>query len=207
MKNYNIKDFNPQLLQDLKQFTSFRSNLFHPKSDIIISKKNLSKQRKVLSQIDIQEISILFRKRINEEVISINKIEIKSTFHRLYKIITLKKSYILKINSLNDLYKDFTFFNEKHLQNVLKQNNLPYIDIYFIDLTRREYPFDFMIMEYIEGYNLEMYKGVNQKELYEEIGRIFKNIHSIETSKAGNLDLKILIEKDQLTGMFRSWEN
>jgi thiamine kinase-like enzyme len=76
-----------------------------------------------------------------------------------------------------------------------------------VDISRENYPFDFMIMSYINGENVNLFSSKNAKSFYKEKGKLFKKIHSFTSKKAGVIDFVNLLKSGDLHGTNSSWND
>ncbi len=205
MNTLVTKNFNYQYPQkSLEQYQVLRESMFHPKSDSEFLSKNLGDLQQTYSYIDENTIKKIFRENLDEIVIMIKKIEVKTTFHVLFAVTTNRSTYVLKVNII-ERYRDFSFFQEAKIQKLLEEKKLPFLTVYAVDISRSIYPFDFMIMAYEKGDNLDFYNGQEIKNIYKNLGKIFKKIHTITADKAGTLNFTELVQRNTLIGSFNSW--
>lgn len=192
----------------LEKYSSIKNRVFHPKSDFPLSQKvliSLKKNKyKITNKYDLQKLT---KSIINEPVIQITPLNVKSSYHTIYYLKSKKLEYILKINSLNNLFTDYSFFIEEYIQKILLRSKLPNIKVFNIDITRDYIPTEFMLMEFLRDSPLEQFKNSEYKNIYTDLGRVFKQIHSISANNYGPIDIKLLLTKNELTGTFSSWKS
>lgn len=191
---------------NVKKYDSFKERIFHQKSDMPMSKiKLINLKRRKYDELKEKSVALLFEEQMQLKPTEIKRIDVKSTFHVLFKVITKNGDYVIKINSTPKLYKDYPFYLELFIQNKLKEIGSSFINIFKIDLSRDKYPFDFMIMSYLEGKNLESYKEENENKMYFLLGKIFKKIHALEVSNFGQIDYELFLKKNILSGKSKKW--
>ncbi|HYK07922.1 MAG TPA: aminoglycoside phosphotransferase family protein [Candidatus Eisenbacteria bacterium] len=199
-KSFNFSE------NSLKHFSSIRKKVFYPKADILFLEQELIKEKeKIFASIPLY-INTIFRDSCNETVMQYSLISTKSTYHVLYKVVTKKHTYVLRVSALQSLYTDFTFFTEEKIQNALKQLHMPSVKIFLVDVSRKYYPFDFMIMEFIEGDTLEDKRYSALNDVYTNLGRVLKKIHSIPLKGVGLLSMTALLKKGEFSGISSNWE-
>lgn len=188
----------------LKRYQRLRKKMFHPKSDSPLIDKNLSLLKVKYEKIANTLIQNIFRDYLDESVIKIKEIKIKSTFHILFEVNCQKDVYVLKI-SISEDDTDYSLYIENFMQNLLRKNKLPSIPIRY-DVLRKKYPFDFMIMPYVKGKNLDSYEGKSKKKIYQHLGKCFKIIHGLKVEGAGPVSI-LDLKKNKIKGSYTKWED
>jgi len=190
--------------KELLAYSFTRQAMFHPKSDMQINGKTLVSLRKSYADTLPKQLATYLKDILDEEIITVSHLTVKSTFHTLFLVETKNKAYVVKLNVLQKRHKDFSFLLEETIQEKLHNNNMPYVWT-FADISRITAPYDFLVMEYIQGDNMESYSDTNTRELYKKFGTLLKKIHTFPMQKAGTIDYSALIGKKLLQGSFPNW--
>ena len=206
MNTLTTKNFNRKIFQnDLLSYSLLRQNMFHPKSDIQLDGKKLQNLRSLYMHIDSSMLITYMQPFFQEKIKSLKRLTVKSTFHVLFAVETPKKKFILKLNLLQDIFRDFSFCVEEALQKKLRENKLSDVTV-IADISRIHVPYDFLIMDFVNGENMETYAGHDISTLYNKLGTIFKIIHAFPVKKAGVLNYKSLLENGSLRGTSDTWQ-
>ncbi len=196
-----IKTVKP-LSEQIKIYDKFRKNIFHPKADMPVEKSYLERYKKkfILSEKVIKKI---FLDKLSLKVQSISPILTKTSFHSLYVVRAGAKKFVLKVNLLSDVCPGLSFYIDDVVNSFLFERHMPNLPIYIIDPSRYSYPFDYMIMDYLDGESLDK---TDQKSAFQDLGMNFSEIHKIKgkyygTLRVGSLSLM------ELVGMYKDWND
>lgn len=191
----------------LQKADNFRKDIFYLKADISLAdsifKKRLNKKNLITNKV-IKEIltKVFFKDNALIESIS------DSTLHSVYRITFLKEKYILKINNFSDIYPEAQFLQEVRINNLLKENALPFLSIIYVDISRKDFPFDFIIMKEAEGSIVHNRKLDKKKEeaIFSKLGEFIAKIHSLKTTHYGPFSTAKMDKEGTLVGLYTSWE-
>lgn len=192
--------------KSLQQFLSTRKEVFYPKADIIFSEKHLVKEKEKILRISEKQIDTIFLESLRERVVEYSLITTRSTYHVLYRVRTNKHTYVLRISALRNLYSDFTFFIDQKIQDMLSALSISSVQVYTVDVERKLYPYDFMIMDFVDGVTLEDHRYSAQKNVYTDLGTIFKEIQTIPVQGVGLVNIKTLLKENKFSGTSSSWK-
>lgn len=185
--------------KEIASYNNYQEKIFHAKSDLNIKnpKTNISNDNKTIERIIAEQLGRLPTK--------VEKISVKTTFHDVFIIHIAEKKYILKISKVDNLRKSYSFLIEGYIQEKLKELSIPSVKTYAIDLSKKKYPFEYMIMEFKNGKNLEdCEEEQNLKEIFLQLGKYLSEIHSINVSNYGFIQLDSLSSK-KLSGSSPLW--
>lgn len=105
--------------------------------------------------------------------------------------------------------KNGYFWAEKAVADAARNANVPTYKTYYIDDTKKQFPFDFMIISCEPGNNMKNsgpYDEATDKILIEDTGRLLALTHSIKTDKYGFFDNAIAKKEDRLLGIHDTWK-
>jgi len=189
----------------IQQYQNIKEKIFHHKSDMMINGEKLAELQKSFFHFDSNSISQLIKNELGKEGISIAKITSKSTGHALYKILRNSEEYILRINILSSYFTDISFYLEKYCQDHIMGKISPSLSTIAINISRIEYPFDYMITTCAAGENLENHDDYDIRILYKKLGIKMAKVHSVNYSKFGHPNYRKLICNGVMEGTSNTW--
>lgn len=199
--------------EELSDFCQKRRAIFYLKTDIDLPDnvlRSLPDIKKGTTCINEDIIRAICKQVFNELPLCIAHLSDLGTFHSLYRITFPDGlSCVLRINVLGSIHRGFYFYIDEWVMETLRQNGLPSLQIYSIDLSRELCPFDYEIMEEARGKPLnaiELSKDFD-KVLISEIGKTVAHLHTIKTKLFGPLDARYAMEKKKGRGLFSSWRD
>lgn len=201
------------LEEELSNFSEERRKIFYLKTDIGIPDnvlRSLPDVKKTIRCINEESIGAICKQVFNEIPLCSIPLYDSGTFHLLYRIMLPRGlSCVLRINILGPIRRGFHFYIDEWVMETLKQHDLPSLQIYFIDLSRKLCPFDYEIMGEAQGKPLNVAeKGQDSdNRLISEVGKTVAKLHTIETEFFGPLDVKHAMEKTKGKGLFNSWRD
>ena len=100
-------------------------------------------------------------------------------------------SFFSKYENKNDIFRSSgaNLFLASH--KVFKDNNVPMQKLYYIDMTKEIYAFDYAFVQYISGKEIETYMDKSEsevKQLFIKLGDSIRKLHRIKRSFAGTVD-------------------
>lgn len=186
---------------DILKFTSYQKKVFLPQADRLISKVKYSESFDEYAKE-------IFKNLYKSSPTKISLFE-RGTLHYVYLVKDKKNKIVIRINKNNSLYKEFGFLIEEQVNKLLKEHNLPYVNILSIDLSRNVVPVDYQILEFIQGdtlYDLSK-KGKLKTSNFVEFGKLIAKIHKTHTQNYGPFSVSSLFKNKNLFGIHKSWQN
>ncbi len=162
----------------------FNSTQFWIKSDIALSNDEIvhllnSKQSEMNKRLS--DISRIAASEIGP-IIDLRPILEGGTFCLLFEATTDgNQSFIIKTS----LLPEPCFSGEREINDLLRKSHIPTLSISHIDCSRERYPFDYMIMEKIEGHPLS-----DAKKQLHLLGKRLAQVHQIKMEGFGISGLK-----------------
>lgn len=104
-----------------------------------------------------------------------------------------KKPLVLRANIGFNKEPEVMMLVEKMVTDQVKALKIPTNIVRFVDVTRKNFPFDFQIQEMLEGQDLEDHFKGNQNEydkLSFELGQLIAKVHTIKYPDFGRFDFK-----------------
>jgi len=105
--------------------------------------------------------------------------------------------------------KNGYFWAEKAVADSARRAGVPTYQTYFIDDSKTQFPFDYMIISCEPGNNMKNsgpYDSVTDKKLIEDTGRLLALTHSVKTNQFGFFDNEIAKKDHKLQGIHRQWK-
>jgi len=133
----------------------------------------MSKRINEKVEISFDQISHIFNQALNIKVVTTSFMKDGSSTTN-YKVVTTQGTFLLKLYSAH-----LDNHTEIHLMTSLEENiNVP--KVHFYDFSRRLFPTDFLMSDFIEGSTFRMYvkeHGMSKKHAY-QIGKTLSLIHN-----------------------------
>ncbi|MFZ2206972.1 MAG: HAD-IA family hydrolase [Microgenomates group bacterium] len=105
--------------------------------------------------------------------------------------------------------KNGYFWAEKAVADAARNAGVSTYRTYYIDDTKKQFPFDFMIISCEQGSNMKNsgpYSAEIDKILIEDTGRLLALTHSVKTEKYGFFDNTIAKKEGRLLGIHNTWK-
>lgn len=105
--------------------------------------------------------------------------------------------------------KNGYFWAEKAVADAARNAGVSTYKTYYIDDTKKQFPFDFMIISCEQGSNMKNsgpYSAEIDKILIEDTGRLLALTHSVKTEKYGFFDNTIAKKEGRLLGIHNTWK-
>jgi FMN phosphatase YigB (HAD superfamily)/aminoglycoside phosphotransferase (APT) family kinase protein len=106
--------------------------------------------------------------------------------------------------------KNGYFWAEKAMADAASTVGVPTYKTYFIDDSKKQFPFDYMIISCERGKNMHHagpYDAETDRILIEDTGRLMALTHSVKTSKFGFFDNNIAKKTNTLVGIHNEWKD
>lgn len=191
--------------KEILQFKEYQQKISFQKADLSL----LSRKEKLPNFSFNEKLAIpkIFYNKFSEDVKEVIFLE-RSTLHKVYRVRTEKSVYILRVNPLGGLYKEFGFLIEEWIFKQLLKKKLTNLKIYRIDISRKDVPFDYEIMSLAKGKSLyDLSKTKNLKgSLFSEFGQLIGKLHQIETKKFGPLNIENIFNNSG-EGIYNLWSD
>lgn len=187
--------------RDVEKFTRLQKKIFFTKADIPVSNVKLKKSLLNL-QIDKDKayVKTIFQAQFGASPFAIIPLP-RATLHRVYKVSLKKKSYILRINAWGSVFRGFNFLTEKRIMENLSKKKLPFLVVYKADVSRKQVPFDYEVIDVAKGkdlFDISRKKKI-PSSVHFELGRIMRRVHKIKTEEFGPFDI-------YGSGIYPSWK-
>ncbi len=191
--------------KELQKHSSLQKKTFFLKTESCFTPKIfLANKKKVIKNRTVKSIIDLYFGKQQASVFAIKN----GTLHVLYRIVINDKAYILRINKFSKNYKEFSFFTEQWIYEVLHANKLSSLNVIAVDISRKIFPFDFQIIEEVPGVSL-FELGRERKIAYKQhynLGIYIASVHKNKTSGFGPFSIDdIFLEKG--IGIHNSWKD
>lgn len=152
-------------------------------------------------------IAPIFKKHLNLTISNIRQATSWGSSHVIYfvDVDSQKKSLVFRANTGFNPHPEVVMLVEKMITDDVARVGVPTNKILFVDVTRREYPFDYQIEEMLEGSDIEdNFKGTQEEydKLSFELGRYVAKFHSLTFPGFGKFD-----EKTALKGELKGTKN
>lgn len=186
---------------DIEEYKRFQKTIFFTKADIPISDIKLKKSL-LHSRFDKDRVHIktIFQEQFGTSPLTIIPLP-RSTLHRVYKVTLPKNSYVVRINALGNLYREFSFLTERRIMECLSNKSFQSIVVHMVNISRKHFPFDYEIMDVAKGHNL--FDVAKSKKIHSsiltELGKTIALVHTIKTNKFGPFDVN-------LVGIYPTWK-
>lgn len=118
------------------------------------------------------------------------KITCKNQFEFILHIWDESVSYFDHVSNDNDTFTSNSAVLFMKNQKLLKDNNISTPEIYYVDLSKESYEFEFAFVEYIEGSDLEtlLYRdGKNCEDIMLDLRENISRMHMIQNNHPGDL--------------------
>lgn len=105
--------------------------------------------------------------------------------------------------------KNGYFWAEKAVADAARSAGVSTYKTYHIDDTKKQFPFDYMIISCEPGSNMKNsgpYDEATDKALIEDTGRLLALTHSVKTEKYGFFDNTIAKKEGRLLGIHNTWK-
>ncbi|MCX6732140.1 MAG: HAD-IA family hydrolase [Candidatus Roizmanbacteria bacterium] len=105
--------------------------------------------------------------------------------------------------------KNGYFWAEKTMADAAQKAGVPAYKTYFINTSKKQFPFDYMIISCEKGKNMKNsgpYEPEIDKVLIEDTGRLMALTHSVKTEKYGFFDNEIAKKEGKLVGIHNTWK-
>jgi epoxide hydrolase-like predicted phosphatase len=105
--------------------------------------------------------------------------------------------------------KNGYFWAEKTMADAARKAEVPAYKTYFIDDSKKQFPFDYMIISCESGKNMKNsgpYEPAVDKILIEDTGRLMALTHSVKTEKYGFFNNEIAKKESKLVGIHGTWK-
>jgi aminoglycoside phosphotransferase (APT) family kinase protein len=170
-----------------ERFAALRSHLFYPKSDLPII--SCPSNACPLEQVAASLRAICERHfRCFPEAIS--PVGEPGTFHRLFRLdLPDSRSVIARLNALSDQFRDRPLLLDRWASARLHAAGLPALEVYAVDLSRRDCPWDYELLEPAQGVPLKQFDNDETAlaPLLTELGAFLARVHRLSTEHFGLL--------------------
>ncbi len=183
-----------------------RKGIFYPKTDQIVSGEELAKLKGRYENFPLDSISQIIEELFGEKPVGIEQVKAWGIRHVLYKVALKDFAVIFRANVTAE--REEYFFVEKWAQGLLEKNGLPNYKVFAVDSSREKYPFDYMVMEAVEGKDIESTWPLSpetEKSLMFQCGELLAKIHRIKTRGFGFFDEE-KAKMGESGGILNSWE-
>lgn len=190
--------------RELLRFKKYQQKIFFQKADIFLSGNKFD-----LLNVNLNEdvaIPKIFAE-LGEGVKETTLLE-RSTLHKVFKVRTEKSRYALRVNLLNDLYMEFNFYIEDWVLKQLSGRELSNLKVCKIDISRKEVPFDYEIMDWAEGvtlYDLAKKQDLSEDLLF-KLGQVIGKLHQIKLRNFGPLNVESIFNNCG-EGIYNLWSD
>lgn len=180
----------------IKFFKNQQQKYFSLKADIPVSK--VSPDMKIIEKI--------IHRELGKNIVSVYQYP-RSTLHWVFRIKTKNKSFILRVNAYSENYHELQFYIERWASEQLARRSLAFAQVFSIDTSRKTVPYDYQILEYLDGTSLfiSAKEGSPPFVLFEKLGSFIAKIHSIKTKDFGPFSITSIINNDKGVGIYQSW--
>ncbi len=183
-----------------------RTGIFYPKTDQIVSTEELEKLKRRYDSFPLGSVSQIIEELFGEKPKGIEQIKAWGIRHVLFRVLLRDSEVVFRANVTAD--RDDYFFVEKWAQDLLRKNGLPAYKVYAVDTSRKEFPFDYMVMEAVEGKDIESTWPLSpetEKSLMFQCGELLAKLHRIKTGGFGFFDEE-KAKTGETDGSLSSWE-
>jgi hypothetical protein len=170
-----------------QRFAALRSHLFYPKSDLpfISCPSNACPIEQVtpLLQIVCQRYFGCFPD-------AITPFGEPGTFHRLFRLeLPGSRNVIARLNALSDQFRDRPLLLDRWVSARAREAGLPALEVYAVDLSRRDCPWDYELLEPARGVPLKQFDDdeLTLAPLLTELGAFLARVHRLATEQFGLL--------------------
>jgi aminoglycoside phosphotransferase (APT) family kinase protein len=188
-----------------------RSAQFYPKTDIDLPPGGIAKLQ--LIKNDQDEINTELLKKALASITQKHPISVElaghGTFHAIYRLQCNGARYIIRTNTQNRSWPDYTLYVDKWAMEILNVHSLPSVEVHKIDLSRSICPFDYEILDEARGKTLaSIVDRIDPARWYlvTLLGKLAAKIHSIKTMRYG-LVCPVKSSGGLCTGMLNSWKD
>lgn len=120
------------------------------------------------------------------------KIQCTNDFLFVLYIWDKRINFFAQYENVNDTFRSngADLFLDNH--KLLSSYNIPVPKLYYIDMTKETYDFDYAFVEYISGKEIEKYMDKNEievKQLFISLGEYIKKLHNIKRNLAGTVNV------------------
>lgn len=154
--------------------------------------------------MDFQEVSLNAKRVFGEKYIvekidrlyggaqkGTYKIQCTNGFVFVLYIWDKRTSLFSKYENKNDIFRSngADLFLASH--KVFEDNNIPVQKLYYIDMTKKVYDFEYAFVEYISGKEIETYMDKSEsevKQLFISLGDSIRKLHRIKRSFTGTIE-------------------
>lgn len=181
--------------------------MIRPKLEVFFSKADYQfLGEKPLDTINKDLINKIFSYWFKKGVNSISRLP-QTTMHQVYKVKLRDNNFILKVNNYSKFFKEKNLYNDSIVMQELKQRNLAYKNVCVVDISRKLFPFDYQIMDFISDKTIfDLSKTNNFKRPIYKLGEMMAKIHSIKGKDFGPLDVSCFLRQRRLCGLYKNWE-
>ncbi len=184
-----------------------RKNIFYLKTDSKLSDDEIKKLKHRYEKFPTSYIDCIIKEYFRCNAMKISPIIAWGIQHVLFRVDLQDISIVVRANVTSK--SDDYFYVERWASNKLKKNGLPSYNVYAVDTTRRKYPFDFMVTDFVKDKDMESMWPLNEKNekmLLYQCGEILAKIHEIKTKGFGFFDNE-LAKKGETKGILNKWED
>lgn len=151
--------------------------------------------------VEIEDLSLKAKEVFGEDYIINNvvrlyggakkgtfKIECTNGFNFVLYIWDLRTTYVSNYQDKSDMFLHNGAKIFANSEEVFKENNIPTQKLYAVDTTQEKYPFDYALVEYIQGKEIEFYMQKAEQssnKYFEDLRNEIKKLHSIKSQFAG----------------------
>lgn len=198
----------------LSEWRTKRRSIFYAKTDIDIPDKTLKRLRRVnevQTQTRLESVRDLCRTLFGTASTVVNPFTERGTFH-LHYLVALPggQVYLLRVNALSHLYREFELHVDEWVMRTLKQRGLPSLPVLLVDLSRKRCSFDYELIGAADGRALDLLSGQKPAymELVHQLGSFAAALHDIATDGFGLLDVASLLDNParKACGVLENWE-
>ncbi len=163
---------------------------------------------KINEPIDLRMISDLCRHALGEAAETVSPLPESGTFHWLYRAsLAGSRAVIIRLNVLPGT-RDFALYIDHWVMNRLRDDGLPALCVYHVDMSRRLCPCDYEILEEARGKTLRVFDDDDDllQPLLGQLGRVVAGIHKIKADGFGLFDVRPLIQGYRTGSIASVWE-
>jgi fructosamine-3-kinase len=197
--------------REIDLFCSARQSSFLFKADLKIENAeihSLQKHKEAETLANVQNITRLSRQFFGKNPHSVIPLSRYGTFHLLYRVLFSEtESYVIRTSMSAYPFRASDFYLDRWALNILKQQKLPALRIYDVDLSRAKYPFDYEIMAEARGslFNTLAIDYHDHSNIVTKLGFIISLLHKIKTAGFGLIDIRRVLSHQAGEGLSNTW--
>lgn len=155
-------------------------------------------------KFDISCVPNIFKKALNLQVLNVKPSTSWGSSHVVYFVTVAgkEKPFVFRANLGFNKKPEIVMKVEKQICELVEKIKVPTNKVLYVDISRKLYPFDFQIQEYLEGSDIENnFKGTKEEydKLSFDLGAYIAIYSKIQFEKFGTFDEKA-IKNDVLQG-------